>query len=56
LGVAQAVSEHVADYGALYGLLPEMLTPGRADNNLRAATLDSVREILDTTGKWLFGR
>jgi alcohol dehydrogenase len=54
LGVADAFRMYVPDYAALYALVPEMLTPGRADNNLRPASLEAVREILRTTEAWLF--
>jgi hypothetical protein len=48
------VRKHVPDYAALYALVPEMLTPGRADNNLRPPSFAAIRQILATTEDWLF--
>lgn len=56
LEVAAAVKSYVPDYSRLYDLVPEMYTPGRADNNLRAADLNAVKEILTVSRVHLFGR
>ena len=52
LGVDRLVVERgvVADFGSL---AEEMLTPARADNNLRSADLDDVRAILARTANRL---
>ena len=55
LGLADAVAAFVPEFSAVYPLVPEMLTPGRADNNMRAVTLDDVRDILHWTEAWLGG-
>lgn len=34
-------------------VIPEMITPGRADNNLRTANIDDVKAILNATGNYL---
>jgi alcohol dehydrogenase len=49
LAVADAVRRYLPDPGVLETLAPEMLLPGRADNNLRAADEDAVRVILRRT-------
>jgi len=41
---------HLPNPADSFELVPQMLTPGRADNNLRAADHGNVREILD--GAW----
>jgi phosphonate metabolism-associated iron-containing alcohol dehydrogenase len=54
LDVPGAVRAHLTEFGRVYDLATEMLAPGRADNNLREATVDDVRSILRTTEDWLF--
>lgn len=49
LAVADAVRRYLPDPGMLETLAPEMLLPGRADNNMRAADEDLVRVILRRT-------
>jgi alcohol dehydrogenase len=49
LGVTQALRQYIPSRAALLDLAPRMLTPGRADNNLRAATTEDVRQILNAT-------
>ena len=46
LEVDMAVKNYVCSLEDLLELAPEMLAPGRADNNLRLAEIDDVREIL----------
>jgi alcohol dehydrogenase len=50
LDVAGAVSRYLPDIEAMEGLAPEMLSPSRADNNLRPAAEADVRAILGRTG------
>jgi alcohol dehydrogenase len=52
LGVADAIRPHVPDIGAVQALVPEMLTAGRADNNIRPADQTDVGGILAVTGAW----
>lgn len=54
LGMVETFREYVTDYAMLYELIPEMITPGRADNNLRSADLDDVRDILKATEAWMY--
>jgi len=49
LGAHQALREYIPNRAALLELAPRMLTPGRSDNNLRAATVEDVRQILNAT-------
>lgn len=49
LNVAQAVARHVQSFQAVVPHLHEMLTPGRADNNLRPADVPAVGSILEKT-------
>ena len=49
LGVAAAVRRYLPDLTKLYAHASEMLTPGRSNNNQRAADLDDVRSILRRT-------
>jgi alcohol dehydrogenase len=49
LGVSQALRQYIPSQAALLDLAPRMLTPGRSDNNLRAATVEDVRRILSAT-------
>lgn len=49
LGVADAVSAHVPDLRAIEPLAPEMLSPGRADNNPRPVDPLAVETILERT-------
>ncbi len=52
LGVADAIRPHVRDIDALQPFVPEMLTAGRADNNIRPAGNADVARILATTEGW----
>jgi alcohol dehydrogenase len=52
LDVADAIRPFVPDLAAVVRLVPEMITPGRADNNPRAATEDDLRSILYATERW----
>jgi alcohol dehydrogenase len=45
-GVAPAIRRYVDDAAAVAGLVSEMITPGRADNNAREATVEDVAEIV----------
>lgn len=49
LDVARLVGRIVGDLASLQALAPEMLTPARADNNLRPVDEDGVRSILRRT-------
>lgn len=49
LDVSQTLRQYIPSRAALLDLAPRMLTPGRADNNLRAATAEDVRQILSAT-------
>lgn len=49
LGVPQLFRKFVVDYAALYDLAPQMLAPGRADNNLRPATEADIIDLLEKT-------
>lgn len=40
------IRRYIPDVDAILAVAPEMLTPGRADNNLRAATVQDVENIL----------
>lgn len=53
VGVDELLSAHGIDAAKMAGVVQEMILPGRADNNLRAATLDDVRAILRATGDYL---
>ena len=55
LGVPEAVAAYMPDGRVPPTLAEEMLTPGRADNNLRLADVGAVREILASTSSWLRG-
>src|SRR5690606_34047888 len=46
LGVADLFRRHVPDMNAAMELAPQMITPGRADNNLRAVSAEDVAELL----------
>jgi len=46
LRVGERLRHYVDDAGAVAALVPEMLTPGRADNNIREAALDDVQSIV----------
>ena len=52
LGVADAIRSHVPDLSALDAFVPEMLTAGRADNNIRPADHADVAGILAATVEW----
>jgi len=52
LGVADAIRPHVRDIDALQPFVPEMLTAGRAENNIRPADYADVTRILATTERW----
>lgn len=52
LGVADAIRPGVPDIRALRAFVPEMLTAGRADNNIRPADQADVAEILTMTEAW----
>ncbi|MEX1072792.1 MAG: phosphonoacetaldehyde reductase [Chloroflexota bacterium] len=54
LGLPSAVKRHIPSPGRLQSLAPEMLTPGRADNNLRAASVEDVRAMLAATEAWVW--
>lgn len=45
-GVARTLRRYIDDGSAIARLAPEMFTPGRADNNLRQATIEDVAEIV----------
>jgi len=49
LGVDQSLRQYIPSRAALLELAPRMLTPGRSDNNLRAAGVEDVRRILNAT-------
>ena len=51
LGVGASLKEYVASVDELTGLASEMLTPARAENNLRAASVDDVRAIMSESWK-----
>lgn len=51
--VADVIREHVPDVDVLRSLASEMLTPGRADNNIRPADEHAVMAILASTERWL---
>jgi alcohol dehydrogenase len=53
LGVAQTIGAVIGFQPDLRALADQMLTPGRADNNIRPADLDDVRRILAETEAWL---
>jgi phosphonate metabolism-associated iron-containing alcohol dehydrogenase len=46
LDLSRRVRRYVNDDSAVIALAPEMLTPGRADNNLREATISDVAQIV----------
>lgn len=48
LGVDAFLKKYISSIEDLVNLAPEMLTPGRADNNLRSASIDNVKMILKT--------
>jgi alcohol dehydrogenase len=52
LGVADAISAHITDIHALQVFVPDMLTAGRADNNIRPADAADVAGILVHTERW----
>ena len=52
LGVTDAIRPHLPNVDALASLALEMLTPGRADNNIRSAGPQDVLAILATTERW----
>lgn len=52
LGVVDAIRPRVPALGALREFVPEMLTAGRADNNVRPADEDDVNGILSATETW----
>lgn len=52
LGADRAIRKFVPDGGTLQSLAPEMLTPGRADNNLRPVDADALQMILRATEAW----
>lgn len=56
LGVADAIRPHLSEVGPLASLAPEMLTPGRADNNIRRVDVEDLLGILATTERWFTGR
>jgi alcohol dehydrogenase len=47
LAIGRRIQRYVGDGSGLAALAPEMLTPGRADNNLREATAADVAAIVD---------
>jgi alcohol dehydrogenase len=51
--VGAAVRRYLPHADALEAVVPEMLAPARADNNMRPATLADVRQILAMTLQWL---
>ncbi len=53
LGANAAIRDFMPDASVLPALAPEMLTPGRADNNLRPLDAEDVRMILTDTATWL---
>ena len=48
VGVSNLLLESVPQPEVLAGLVDEMFTPGRAENNLRTAKLQDVRGLLET--------
>lgn len=55
LGLASILARHVADLSELDKYVSEMITPNRADNNLRDTSYDDIRTILAQTRKILAG-
>ena len=55
LGVADLIREHVPSIKRVRPLTAEMVTPGRADNNLRPVEPGDIDRILDHTEAWLEG-
>ena len=55
LGVADLVRERVPSIDLVRPLVAEMVTPGRADNNLRPLEPGDVDRLLDRTESWLAG-
>ncbi len=53
VGTDDLLRRHGIDGEKLTRLVPEMIYPGRADNNLRPATPDDVRAIMQATGDYL---
>lgn len=49
LGVADLFRRHVPDMDAAMRLAPQMITPGRADNNLRTVSTEDVAELLSAS-------
>jgi len=49
LGVTRMLRRYIPSRAALLDLAPQMLTPGRSDNNLRPAGVEQVRAILAAT-------
>jgi alcohol dehydrogenase len=55
LGVADLIRERVRSIDRVRPLVGEMLTPGRADNNLRPVHPGDIDRLLDRTQRWLEG-
>ena len=55
LGVRDLLRSKLGDISALRRLAPEMLTPGRADNNIRRASRGDVEKIVENIEDWLAG-
>jgi alcohol dehydrogenase len=53
LGVAREIGRHVSDVDMLDPFAAEMLTPGRADTNVRPVTEADVPRLLGSTKDWL---
>lgn len=49
MGVADLFRRHVPDMASAMELAPKMITPGRADNNLRTVSTEDVAELLSAS-------
>ena len=56
LGVTDAIRPYMSGVGSLASLAPEMLTPGRADNNIRPVGVEDVLAIIAATERWFSGK
>lgn len=53
LNVRYFMEAHIAGLDRLMGCVPEMITPGRADNNLRSVSHDDIRGILERSYEFI---
>jgi alcohol dehydrogenase len=53
LGVTEALGARIPDLGAVRALAGEMVTPGRADANMRPVDGAAIGRVLDHTAAWL---